>query len=386
MDQMEAKNKMFNITQQRKRIKRLRKWILVFFIAFMSYASYMHQVLGGGSEGAPSIHALCPYGGLESLYALMTSGTWIQKIFSGTFIIFIVSVVLAIVFRRSFCGLICPFGAIQEFFGMLGQKILGKRFSMPRKIDQPLRYLKYIVLMITAVAAWVTGSLWMGPYDPWAAYSHIFSGFGELMEEYSVGFAILILTIFGSMLYDRFFCKYLCPMGAFLGIVSKTSPNKIARNDEKCIDCEICTRRCPVNLDVAKSKEITSAECINCQICTLSCPKEGALEIKQGKKKLQPMILILSVLIIYFGGIFATKAVGLYQVLPAPIAAGEVINIDDLKGYMTLEEVAQYTHIPLEELYKTLRLPNSIPQDTKLKEIKNFIPGFETSTAKERLQ
>lgn len=64
----------------------------------------------------PSIHALCPYGGLESFYGAFTSGTFIQKIFSGTLVLFVISIILAIIFRRGFRGLICPFGAIQEFF------------------------------------------------------------------------------------------------------------------------------------------------------------------------------------------------------------------------------------------------------------------------------
>ena len=148
---------------KKKSIKIIRGFILLLFLVFISYKAYMHQVLGGGSNGSPSIHALCPYGGLESFYTLFTSGTFIQKIFSGTFVLFMITIIIGILFRRSFCGLICPFGALQEIFGLIGQKVFGKRFTMPEKVDRPLRYLKYIVLVITMIMAWITAGLWMGP-------------------------------------------------------------------------------------------------------------------------------------------------------------------------------------------------------------------------------
>lgn len=155
---------------KKKSIQNIRRVILGIFLIFISYKAYMHQVLGGGTDGSPSIHALCPYGGLESLYTLFSAGSFIQKIFSGTFILFGLTILLAILFRRSFCGLLCPFGALQEFLGMIGEKIFGKKFIIPQRIDKPLRYLKYVVLVITIIGAWITASIWMAPYDPWSVY------------------------------------------------------------------------------------------------------------------------------------------------------------------------------------------------------------------------
>ncbi|QEK13697.1 4Fe-4S binding protein [Crassaminicella thermophila] len=372
--------------KQKRWVKNIRSFMLFLFLVVISYKAYLHQVLGGGSNGAASIHALCPYGALESFYTLFLSGTFIQKIFSGTLVLLIISIVLAIIFRRSFCGLLCPFGALQEFSGKLGQKLFGKKFVMTPKVDKPFRFLKYIVLLITVLGAWITGSLWMGPYDPWAAYGHIFGGIEEVFTELPIGLILLIITILGSILYDRFFCKYLCPMGAFLGIVSKISPNKITRDNEKCIDCGICTQKCPMNIHVASAKEMTSAECINCQMCILSCPKEGALKIKQGKKGVTPLFLIIAVIVIYFGGIFVANTMGVYKVLPAPIEKGQTLDAEDLKGYMTLEEVSQYMNIPIDVLYSKLGLPKDIPHHTKMKEIKNFVADFEVSTARELLK
>lgn len=358
--------------------------MLAFFLVVITIQAYLHQVKGGGE--AASIHVLCPYGGLESLYSLIGSGTFIQKIFSGTMIILVIGVVIALLFRRSFCGLICPFGALQEFFALLGKKLFKRSFKIPVKIDMYLRYFKYFVLIITIYYAWKTAGLWMSPYDPWAAYGHLSEGLSSLVNENLIGFILLIVTILGSIIYDRFFCKYLCPMGAFYGIISKISPYKIIRNEDKCINCKLCNKSCPMNIDVAGSNKITTAECINCQLCVLSCPKEGALTVRQSKKSLKPSLAIASVIIIFFGGIFVSKAFGIYNTLPAPISASTTIDADEIKGYMTLEQVSEALKLDIKELYKVLEIPENVPKETKLKEIKNYMPEFSVEEVKDVLK
>nr|WP_238881819.1 4Fe-4S binding protein [Clostridium sp. YIM B02551] len=368
-----------------KKFTKYLRWVLLgFFLIMVTREAYLHQVQGGGV--APSIHALCPYGALESLYILVFTGTFLQKIFSGTMILLGITLILALIFRRSFCGLICPFGTLQEFVGIIGKKIFRKRFIMHSKIDKPLRYLKYIVLLGTLYFAWQTTGLWVDPYDPWAAYGHISAGITSLTTEYLVGTIMLVIVLVGSMLYDRFFCKYLCPMGAVYGIISKISPSKIVRNEDACVNCGLCSKSCPMNIKVANVKEVTSAECISCQRCVISCPKKDALEYKTGKKKLKTLTVIILVIGLFFTGVFISKSTGIFQVLPQKITEESKLNIDDIKGYMTIKEVSIGTKIELKEVYKKLEIPNSIREDTKLKDVKNFVDGFEVEVAKEKLK
>lgn len=362
----------------------LRWGLLALFTVLVTVAAYSHNVLGGGV--APSIHAICPFGGIESLYTFFTAGTFIGKIFSGTLILFATTLVLVIVFRRSFCGLICPFGAIQEFFAKLGQKIFGRKFIIPKKIDKPLRYLKYVVLFITVFYAWKTAGLWMAPYDPWSTYAHLPEGLASVWESSAVGFIVLIITIIGSIVYDRFFCKYLCPMGALYGIVGKLSPYKITRNEDKCINCGKCSKNCPVNIDVQHSKEIKTAECINCQTCVLNCPKAGALELKAGKKSLNPLAALIFALALFFIPIFVSQASGVYNLLPEKPVAGQAIKVEDIKGYMTIKEVAEYLQYDLKDFYKLFRIPESVSRETKMKEIKDVAPGYDYEKIKESLK
>lgn len=82
-----------------KLIKSLRYILLAVFLILITTEAYLHQILGGGK--APSIHALCPYGALESLYTLIFSGTFIQKIFSGTLVLLIITLFIALIFGEA---------------------------------------------------------------------------------------------------------------------------------------------------------------------------------------------------------------------------------------------------------------------------------------------
>ncbi len=367
-----------------KFVKYLRWGLLALFTILITIAAYLHQVNGGGKS--PSIHALCPFGGLESLYQLFAAGSFISKIFAGTMILFGITIFIAIIFRRSFCGLICPFGAIQEFWGKIGQKIFKRKFIVPSKIDKPLRYLKYIVLVVTVFYAWKTAGLWMSPYDPWSAYAHLPEGLASVWSESAVGLIILVITLVGSLLHDRFFCKYLCPMGALYGIIGKISPFKVVRNENACISCGKCNKVCPMNIDVQHVKEVKSAECINCQTCVLNCPKAGALDSKEGKKAVKPIIVITLVLVMFFGSIFAFQAAGVYRLLPEQVKAGESIAFDEIKGYMTIKEAAEATKTELKEFYKKFKIPENVPDGTKMKEISKIVSGYEFDKIKMKQQ
>ena len=89
-------------------VSRILRWVtLGSFLAFVLAATALHTL---GYVG-PSIHALCPYGGLESMLTLVTAGTFLKRIVIGTFVLFGSTVLLALTMRRSFCGQICAFGA-----------------------------------------------------------------------------------------------------------------------------------------------------------------------------------------------------------------------------------------------------------------------------------
>ncbi|MEN8905820.1 MAG: 4Fe-4S binding protein [Clostridiales bacterium] len=350
--------------------KNFRLIILALILISVTIASYMHQKLGGGK--APSIHALCPYGTLESLLSIVKDGNLLRKIYSGTVLMFIVTIVITILFRRSFCGNICPFGALQEFVGKIGRKIFKKKFIISSKPDYYLRYIKYIVLVVTLFMAWKLKELWMSPFDPWAAYAHIFAGFEELKEEFLIGSILLIITIVGSLLVDRFFCKYLCPLGAFYAILGKLSPFRVSRNSEICTNCTLCSKECPMNIEVHKMDDVKTAECINCQRCVTVCNKDGSIFERFGTKKIKPLFSLLIVVAIFFGSVFIAQAMGIYKDTPEIKADLENLSYGEVRGYMTIEESANATNTDLNKFYEVYKIPSDTPKDSVMNTLENY--------------
>jgi polyferredoxin len=289
-------------------IARWARWgVLALVLAVSTAIGILHQ-----QRVVPrpvGVDALCPFGALESVLILVTDSVFLRRIALSSFILFAIVLVIAVVFRRSFCGLICPLGALQEGFSNLGRTLLGKNLTMPAAIDKPARYLKYVVLVVFVYLAWTTATLAIRPYDPWVAYHHILSD--ELLSEFLIGTIVLAVSLAGSFFYNRFFCKYLCPMGAFLALISRLSLFKIHRSDETCIDCMRCDKVCPTNVAVATAGTVEDVECINCNECVTVCPAKGALEVSTvSGKTLTPLTVLglVSALIVFV--LAATTATG----------------------------------------------------------------------------
>jgi NAD-dependent dihydropyrimidine dehydrogenase PreA subunit len=300
--------------------------------------------------------------------------------------LFGVTVVLSIVLRRSFCGQLCVFGGLQEFFGIIGRKLFKKLLVIPQKLDRVLRYLKYVVLALTVVMAWLTAELWITPYDPFNALGHL-ADFNALTSTYLIGFIVLIITLLGSVVFDRFFCKYLCPAGALYGIIGKVSPYAVRIDKEKCIRCGLCDKACPMNIKIMdrKKEKVSDIECINCNECVNACPVNGALNAGFSSKKiLKPVIATLLSLALFLVPIIISKATGSLQLLPNKYNTSEfseseeegvednstVINgysSSDIKGSMTISDIAQMLDMPVVELYAKLGLPDGFPDSGTIK-------------------
>jgi len=77
---------------------------------------------------------------------------------------------------------------------------------------------------------------------------------------------------------QNFWCRYLCPYGALMGLVSLLSPVRIRRDVEACIDCGKCAKACPSALKVDQLVQIGSVECTGCMACVAACYTQDALQ------------------------------------------------------------------------------------------------------------
>jgi ferredoxin len=115
---------------------------------------------------------------------------------------------------------------------------------------------------------------------------------------------VLIALAVLSLLYKNFWCRYLCPYGALLGLLSRLSPFKVRRNDEKCSHCHACTKHCPALIDVEGKTVVKSEECFGCMTCVSRCRAEGALDltVKTGKKTrvVQPWLFPAILIVLFY--------------------------------------------------------------------------------------
>ena len=254
----------------------IRHGVMLFFFLFLLHVAYDHQVKGGGPQGTPSVEAYCPFGGIESLYQFATTGGFIRRIEPSAMIIMVAVLLLTLLFSRGFCGWICPFGSLQEWLGILGRKIFKKSYNPTGPWERRMRYLKYVVLALIVVFTWHLGTLVFRPYDPFLAFFHLGAG----LDEMPFAYATLAVVLLGSLKYERFFCKYACPLGAVIGILGKVGLTKVTRTDEGCKGCNICQKKCFAHVDFLSTNTIQDAECNHCLDCVAHCPKPNVLTLR----------------------------------------------------------------------------------------------------------
>jgi len=331
----------------RKKSNAARLIVIVGILTALTVFGILHQVSGGWRPAG--VDALCPFGGVESLVTVLAAGKFLERVALSSFILLAATLVTAMLFRRSFCGSICPLGTLQELAGRLGRGIFRRRFTVPEKIDRPARYLKYLVFAAVGVFSAALGELVFRPYDPWVAWQHLTSA--ELFTDFAVGFTILLLSLAGSLLYDRVFCKYLCPLGGFLGIVGRAGHFRVRRNAETCIDCGACSRVCPVNIPVAAAAEVTSSECVNCNLCVNACPVPDTLTVsgRRGGRMTANLVLRVTVQIIaptVIGSSLSGTAGWTIKGLEERAVGAGVLNPDEIKGSDTFADVSRLSGLP----------------------------------------
>ena len=235
----------------------LRREIQIFFFLLIALIAINHTLSesGGGIAflSTASLHSLCPFGGVVSIYQYATVGTFVQKIHESSFVLMILGFLLAIVLGPAFCGWVCPLGSIQEWVGGIGKRLFRKKYNrfIPYSIDRYLRFLRYGVLAWVIYMTAYTGKLIFADVDPY------FALFNFWTSEVAIGGVIvLVLTLALSLLVERPWCKYACPYGAVLGLFNSIRIFKIRRVEATCISCKACSWACPMNIPVMDKKNV----------------------------------------------------------------------------------------------------------------------------------
>ncbi len=366
-------------------IQLARRISLGFFLGLTSVLAFLHQSVAS----IPNVDAMCPFGGLETAYKLFAGGEFIKKVGPSNIALLALIIVLGILLARFFCGWICAFGALQGVFGAIGRKLFKRQFTVPQKLDRVLRYIKYPLLAGILYLTWKTGELIIRPYDPWAAYAHLSAGPAELFSEFAIGAIILFVTLVLSVIYERAFCKYLCPLGAFNALLSRIPLFRVKREASTCISCSKCDRVCPMNVQVMASGTVNDSECISCMECVTACPtgKKTLGAFFAGKRVLILAVAIIAVLL-YIGTMFVGKVTGTIRYTEptlTELAKQGALKIEDIKGSTTWGELASSWKVDLNALLAAAGVdPAVVPPETRLKDTAAVagIPDFEPDTAR----
>lgn len=276
-----------NQTKERSSITKVRRTIQYIFL-FATYLLGLRHIMPGRESTGGAFDAFCPMGGIETFFRYISTGHTMKTTNLLNFAVLIGVIGVSLLAGRAFCGWMCPIGTLQDMLAVWArrlssgskQKKRGMRskakfpMELPPKIDKWARYLKYQVLLIVLIAS--VKSVYPPLRDICPARA-LFSF--ELGEPLLV--SVLIIFIVTSLFIKRFWCKYLCPLGAFLTFTNKFAPLRVTIDKNKCTGCSRCEAECPVDIP-AIPENMRNLECVQCLECVETCAVEDTAVLKLG--------------------------------------------------------------------------------------------------------
>jgi len=299
-----------------------------------------------------------PIAGLMNLkYFLVTHH--VSAIHPAAMFLLVIFLLASFLLKKSFCSWLCPVGTASEYIWHLGQQLFHRSLILPRWLDIPLRSLKYLLLafFVYVVATLSADGLQQFLLAPFGIIADVkMLNFFRHMS--LIGIAVILTLVLLSLMIQNVWCRFLCPYGALMGLVSLLSPVKIRRDPAACIDCSKCNKACPSHLPIAQLVTIRSAECTGCLSCIAICPAENALNfalpprqtpnlrlaadippavqalaisnIRWHNRTLQPRTVVIVLAILFFGLITVARATHHWQTnLPRSTYQQLVPHADD---------------------------------------------------------
>lgn len=278
----------------------LNAWIGVEFYLWVSaYETGSTPAVGR----PPGVEGWLPIAGMMNTKYLFETGR-VPAVHPAAMVLFMTFTGLSLLLRKAFCGWLCPVGTASEYLWKLGRDTFRRNWFLPGWLDLGLRSLKYVLLglFVYAVGSMTAEALQQFLQSPYGIVADVkmLNFFRYLGVTAAVVIAALAVM---SIFVQNFWCRYLCPYGALMGLVALVSPVRIRRNAETCIDCAKCAKACPERLPVDKLVQIRSAECIGCLECVAVCPVEDTLDMKAlgGRRRVPAWAMAAAIVVVFCG-------------------------------------------------------------------------------------
>ncbi len=218
------------------------------------------------------------FGGVKYIAAQLGAGAKIER---TAFVAALAGLCgYTIIFGRFFCGMACAFGslgdAVHASYRWICKKMKKRPVKLGEDLCEKLSAVKYLVLAAIVVLCFFGIYPDLRGLSPWDVFSMFHAGDLKL-GGYIPGLIVLLAILGGMCVQERFFCRFLCPMGAVFSLLPVLPYFALRRSREDCLKgCAGCTRKCPSDIGLAGDGSYeTDGDCFQCQKCIGTCPKEN---------------------------------------------------------------------------------------------------------------
>jgi len=261
---------------------------------------------------------VCPIGSIQNVSLALFEQAYAVPLTVAAF--FLLPLVFTLFFGRTFCGGVCPLGAIQDL-------VLVRPVGVPRWLEHGLRLGAYVYLGLAVLFAATASAFVICEYDPFVAFFRLSGSSGMLL----LGAGLLVLGMF----VGRPYCRFLCPYGVLLGLVSRVSRWSVTITPDSCVRCKLCEDECPFGaIEVPTSSEVVRPE-------------------GPGRKSVLVLIMLLPLLVV-LGGLLGAGVAGPLSMMHATVRLAERVRLEEegkVEGTTDVSAAFRATGLPSRELY-----------------------------------
>ncbi|MDQ7032575.1 MAG: 4Fe-4S binding protein [Desulfonauticus sp.] len=291
-----------------KKIRIVIQSIFVFIIT-LTVLNYIHFVNTG--QGRPDlIEIFCPIGGFYNLVMWLKTG-FIDHLHPAGMILILAGLITTIFWMKGFCGWICPVGSALDFLGFLGKKTVGNytdKIKLPSSLKVLsigiLNLIKFgvtlaLVYLIVSLPGKIMPMMYQNAILPEDISLYKF-WIDALNGQHNLTLIIIFAILILSFIIPRFWCRYLCPLGAFYGLFNLISWLRLKKEDT-CISCELCKKACYLGLSPCTDNLLNNTRCVSCLKCIEKCPKHSLKIHLTFVNNIKPILYPLVLIILYVG-------------------------------------------------------------------------------------